>query len=92
MSVFSAFVVFAMVWAMVFLIGLQVGQDTQGDRGERVPGTPLSSPAEFRLWRRVFWATVISLVIWGALVWFILSGIVTIEDLRRWTGGPTLDI
>ena len=73
MGIFSAFVLFAMVWAMVFLIGLQVGQDTQGDRGERVPGTHVSSPAEFNLWRRVGIAT---------------AGTLGIDDLRRWTGRP----
>jgi predicted secreted protein len=86
MGVFSAFVVFAMVWAMVFLIGLQVGQHTQGDEGERVPGTHDSSPTEFRLGPRVFWATAITVVIWGALVWLVTSGLVTIDTLRWLTG------
>ncbi len=88
MGIFSAFVLFAMIWAMVFLIGLQVGQDTQGDRGERVPGTHVSSPAEFNLWRRVGIATAITLVLWVPLVWFIMSGTLSIDDLRRWTGRP----
>ncbi len=90
MSVFSAFVVFAMIWAMVFLIGLQLGQRTQGDAGERVPGTHLSSPVGFNLWRRVFWATSIALVLWAPLIWFILSGNLTIDDLRRLTGREQL--
>jgi predicted secreted protein len=86
MSIFSAFVVFAMVWAMVFLIGLQIGQRTQGDAGERVPGTHESSPMEFRLKPRVLWTTVITLVLWGGLIWLITSGTVGIDDLRRITG------
>lgn len=89
-GVFSGFVLFAMIWAMVFLIGLQIGQDTQGDRGERVPGTHVSSPAEFHLWRRVGIATLVALAIWGPLVWFILSGTLTVDDLRRWTGRPEM--
>ena len=87
---FSAFVLYAIVWSIVFLIGLQVGQDTQGDRGERVPGTHLSSPAEFRLWRRVGWATLIALALWGPLVWLIVSGTITIEGIRSLTGRPPL--
>lgn len=87
---FSAFVLFAVVWAIVFLISLQIGQDTQGDRGERVPGTHLSSPAEFRLRRRAIWSTVIALALWGALLWLILSGLVTMEGLRTLTGRPPL--
>lgn len=87
---FSAIVLFAVVWSMVFLIGLQIGQDTQGDRGERLPGTHASSPAEFRLWRRVGWATLVALLIWGPLVWLILSGVVTIDGLRALTGRPPM--
>ncbi|SFJ33072.1 DUF1467 family protein [Jannaschia pohangensis] len=88
MGIFSAFVLFAMVWAMVFLIGLQIGQNTQGDNGERVPGTHVSSPMEFRLGRRVLWATGIALCLWGPLVWAIVAGVVTIDDLRALTGRP----
>ena len=87
MSIFSAFVVFAMVWAMVFLLMLQVGQDTQGDRGERVPGTHDSSPANFRMGRKVLIATAIAVVIWGTLIWLITSGLITIDGLRAVTGG-----
>ena len=88
MGVFSAFVLFAMIWAIVFLIGLQLGQNTQGDHGERVPGTHASSPIRFNLWKRVGIATVIALLLWGPLIWFITSGNLTIDDLRRWTGRP----
>ncbi|MEM7643045.1 MAG: DUF1467 family protein [Pseudomonadota bacterium] len=90
MGIFSALVVFAMVWAMIFLIGLQIGQRTQGDAGERVPGTHESSPVEFRLGPRVFWTTLLTLVIWGTLVWLITSGLITIDSLRWITGrsGP----
>ena len=89
MNPFSAFVLFAMVWAMVFLIGLQVGHDTQGDRGARLIGTHASSPETFRLGRRVLWSTLIALAIWGGLVWVIASGLFGIDDLRRLTGFDT---
>lgn len=91
MSIFSAFVLFAMIWAMVFLIGLQVGQDTQGDRGEVTQGTHASTPANpIRVYRRIGWATAITLVIWVPLVWVIVSGQLGIDDLRRLTGREVL--
>lgn len=91
MGVFSAIVVFMMIWAMVFMLGLQVGQDTQGDRGERSPGTHASTPANpIGVYRRIAWATGITLVLWVPLVWFITSGQLTIDDLRRWTGRDVL--
>ncbi|MGB3556878.1 MAG: DUF1467 family protein [Jannaschia sp.] len=86
MGIFSAFVLFAMIWAMTFLILLQVGQDTQGDRGQRVPGTHLSSPADFRMRPRVLWATAITLALWVPLIWLIVSGLIGIDDLRWITG------
>ncbi|MGB3407572.1 MAG: DUF1467 family protein [Jannaschia sp.] len=87
MGVFSAFVVFMMIWAMVFLIGLQLGQDTQGDHGRVTMGSHASTPMNpIRVWRRIAWATAITFVIWVPLVWFITSGTLTIDDLRRWTG------
>ncbi|SDY76323.1 Predicted secreted protein [Jannaschia faecimaris] len=91
MSVFSAIVVFMMIWAMVFMLGLQVGQKTQGDQGKVSVGTHASTPANpIRVWRRVGWATVITLVMWVPLIWFITSGNLTIDDLRRWTGREAL--
>ena len=86
MNPFSAFVLFAMIWAMVFLIALQVGQDTQGDRGARLIGTHASSPEVFRMRARLLWSTVVAVAIWGAMVWVIVSGIFGIDDLRRLTG------
>lgn len=87
MSVFSAVVVFMMIWAMVFMLGLQVGQKTQGDQGRVSVGTHASTPAQpIRVWRRIAWATGITLLLWVPLIWFITSGNLTIDDLRRWTG------
>ncbi|CTQ48242.1 DUF1467 family protein [Jannaschia donghaensis] len=91
MSVFSAIVVFMMIWAMVFMLGLQIGQNTQGDQGKVSMGTHASTPADpIRVWRRIAWATGITLVLWIPLIWFITSGNLTIDDLRRWTGREVL--
>lgn len=91
MSVFSAIVVFMMIWAMVFLLGLQVGQRTQGDEGRVLMGSHASTPAQpIGVWRRMAWATAITFVLWVPLIWFITSGNLTIDDLRRWTGRPEL--
>jgi predicted secreted protein len=90
MSFFSAIVVFMMIWAMVFMLGLQIGQKTQGDQGRVSVGTHASTPAQpIGVWRRIGWATAISLVLWVPLIWFITSGNLTIDDLRRWTGRET---
>ena len=72
---FSAFVLFAMVWAMVMLVMLQTNVRTQGDDDERVPGTHASAPQTVGLKRRMAWATVIAVAIWAPLVWLIVSGL-----------------
>ena len=86
---FSAFVLYAMVWAMVMLVMLQTNVRTQGDDGERVHGTHASAPQTVGLKRRMLWATGIAFVLWAPLVWLILSGLITMEGLRALTGrGP----
>ncbi|MFO6464613.1 DUF1467 family protein [Jannaschia sp. KMU-145] len=92
MSIFSAFVVFAMIWAMVFMIGLQVGQRTQGDAGEVTRGTHASTPERpIGVYRRMAWATAIALAIWVPMIWLITSGHITIDGIRAVTGRPIRD-
>ncbi|MEL7183865.1 MAG: DUF1467 family protein [Pseudomonadota bacterium] len=86
MTVFSAFVLFAMVWAMVMLIMLQTNVRTQGDDGQRVEGTHASAPTSVGLKRRLLIATSIAVALWAPLVWIIVSGLIGIDDLRRITG------
>lgn len=88
---FSAFVLYAMVWAMVMLVLLQTGVRTQGDSGQQVQGTHLSAPEAVGLKRRLWRATWIAFLLWVPLVWFILSGMIGIDDLRRWTGRPVIE-
>jgi len=44
MSITSAIVLFAIIWFMVFFIAIPIRLETQGDRGDIVPGTHASSP------------------------------------------------
>ena len=83
MGVFSALVLFAMVWSMVMLVMLQVGVTTQGDLGRRDHGTQASAPETVGLKRRLLIATAIAVPLWGLLVWLIVSGIVGIDSLPR---------
>ncbi len=78
---FSAFVLFAIVWAMVLFIVLPIRLKTQGESGDIVPGTPSSAPANPQMKRRLVITTAVSLVIWGAIVAVIVSGVISIEDL-----------
>ena len=81
MTITGAFVLFAMIWFMVFLVMLQIGHHTQGDAGKVVPGTPPGAPAGFVVRRKAWRATLITLPLWAVLVGVIVSGAATISDI-----------
>ncbi|MEH7827455.1 DUF1467 family protein [Gemmobacter denitrificans] len=81
MSITGALILFAVTWFMVFFMVLPVRFTSQGDRGEVVPGTPKSAPADHVVARKAWITTGITFVIWLALVAFILSGVVTVRDI-----------
>jgi predicted secreted protein len=81
MTITAAIVLFAVTWWLTFFVVLPLRLTTQGDTGEVVPGTPAGSPAQEIVWRKVKVTTVWAVPIWGALVLFILSGVVSIRDI-----------
>lgn len=81
MSITAAAVLFAVTWFMVFFIVLPQRLETQGDRGEVVPGTPPAAPAGFVVARKARLTTWIALGIWVVLCAIILSGWITVRDI-----------
>ncbi|THH36574.1 DUF1467 family protein [Aliishimia ponticola] len=77
----SALVLFAVIWFMTFLIVIPFRIETQGDRGDVVPGTHAGSPEVHNLKRKAWITTGISVVLWLIIAGIILSGWITIEDL-----------
>ena len=90
MTITAALILFAITWFMVFFIVLPIRFTAQSETGEVVPGTPKSAPADHLVAKKAWITTAITVVLWGLIVWFITSGIVTIADLERLTtGGST---
>ncbi len=81
MAPFSAFVLFAVIWFLTLFVVLPLRLKTQGETGDVVPGTPQSAPADPQIRKRMLITTAVSLVIWGAVVAIILSGVIGIEDM-----------
>jgi len=81
MGITSALVLFAVIWFMTFLIVIPFRVETQGDRGEIVPGTHAGSPEVHNLKRKAWITTAISVVLWIIIAGIILSGWITVEDL-----------
>ncbi len=79
MGWFIALVVFALVWWTVLFCVLPVGvrPDTQGDPEA---GGWRGAPQRPMLGRKLLWTTLISLLIWGAIVGVVESGWISFRD------------
>jgi len=85
MGITSALVLYAVIWFMTLLIVLPIRVETQGDRGEIVPGTHAGSPEVHNLKAKMWITTGVSLVLWIIIAGIILSGWITVDDLD-WFG------
>lgn len=81
MAITSAIVLFAVIWFMLLLIALPLRLKTQGEDGEIVSGTPASAPVDPMIGKKMIWVTIVTIILWIPLVWFILSGTLTIKDI-----------
>ena len=94
MSIVSALVLYAVIWFLVLFIALPIRLETQGDRGEIVPGTHAGAPANLNMRRKAKVVTLIAAVVWAIVAGVILSGVITLEsidwfDRLRPRGGDT---
>ncbi|MEL7025669.1 MAG: DUF1467 family protein [Pseudomonadota bacterium] len=78
----SGIVLFAVIWFLVLFVVLPLRLETQGDRGEIVPGTQAGAPANLNMWKKARLTTLITAVLWGIAAYIIWSGAVTLDDLQ----------
>ena len=81
MSVTSAFVLFAVIWFLTFLIVIPFKIKTQGDVGVVLKGTQAGAPEVHDLRKKAIITTGLSLVLWLLITTLIVSETVTIEDI-----------
>ena len=81
MSVTSAFVLFAVIWFLTFLIVIPFRIKTQGDLGVVLKGTQAGAPEVHDLRKKAVITTGLSLILWLLITILIVSEIVTIEDI-----------
>jgi len=79
MTITAAIVLFAVLWFLGLFIALPIGERSQSEAGDVVPGTPASAPEETFLKTKIFWVTVVSFVIWAILCGIIMSGALSVE-------------
>lgn len=85
MGIVSGIVLYAALWFMVLFVVLPIRLETQGERGEVVPGTPEGAPANLNLKRKLKIVSLVTLVIWAIVAAVVLSGVISVSDLD-WTG------
>ncbi|MFD1795305.1 DUF1467 family protein [Paracoccus aurantiacus] len=83
MNLTGGIVLYAVLWFLTLFVLLPIGQISQEEAGEVVPGTPSGAPANPRLKQKMFWASVISAVLWAGCAYVILGGIITREDIMQ---------
>jgi predicted secreted protein len=81
MSVTSAFVLFAVIWFLTFLIVIPFKIKTQGDMGVVLKGTQAGAPEVHDLRKKAIITTGLSLILWLLITILIVFEIVTIEDI-----------
>jgi predicted secreted protein len=81
MGIVSGLVLFAVIWFMVLFVVLPIRLETQGDRGEIVPGTQPGAPANLNMKRKAKIVTLVSVAIWIVIAGIILSGAISVQDL-----------
>ncbi|OIQ24812.1 MAG: hypothetical protein BM562_17845 [Alphaproteobacteria bacterium MedPE-SWcel] len=80
MGITSALVLYAVIWFLTFLIVIPIRLETQGDRGEIVPGTHAGAPEQHFLKQKAWITTGVAAVIWLILAGIILSGVISVND------------
>ncbi|WEF23627.1 DUF1467 family protein [Paracoccus sp. S3-43] len=83
MNLTGGIVLFAVLWFLTLFIVVVIGQRSQQDAGEIVPGTPAGAPADLRLKGKLIWTTVIAAIIWAAIAYVILGGLITRADIEN---------
>ncbi len=81
MTIPAAIVLFCVIWFMVLFVILPLRLKSQDEAGSVVPGTPPSAPSDPKLKRKAIWVTVATVILWVPLVWVIVSGVISIEDI-----------
>lgn len=81
MSLTGGIIIYATLWFLTLFIVVMVGQRSQQDAGEVVPGTPAGAPADLQVRPTVIKTTAIATLLWAVLAAVIFSGLITRADV-----------
>ena len=78
MSLFSAFVVYLLIWWVTLFAVLPVGVKGQAEEGNIVRGTETGAPVDSQMKRKVILTTCVSTFIWVVVCAIIISGVIKV--------------
>ena len=81
MTITAAVVLYSVIWFLALFVALPIGERSQHEDGEVVPGTPASAPVDAMIKKKFVWVTIITTVLWAITCAIILSGIISVETL-----------
>ncbi len=81
----SGLVLYAVIWAMIFMIAIPIRLQTQAEAGAVVPGTHRGSPQRHDLKKKAWITTAVALAVWLLAAWIILTGQITLSDIDLFT-------
>lgn len=82
MSIMSAIVLYAVIWALVFFIVNPLWQTSQSEDGHVVPGTPASAPIDAMVAKKAVITTVVGTVLFALAYAGIELGWFSLEKLN----------
>ncbi|MBF9035498.1 DUF1467 family protein [Rhodobacterales bacterium HKCCE2091] len=85
MNVVTGIVLYAIIWFLTLFVVLPFRMTTQGEAGDRVPGTHASAPSDASMKRRFLVTTAIASAVWAVVAGIILSGVVSVSDFDLFT-------
>ena len=83
MNLFSAFVVWLIIWWLTLFIILPIGIRGQAEEGDIVEGSEPGAPHTLDIKRKFIQTTIIASVIWLLTCLLIVSGVISWDMLAR---------
>ena len=81
MSLATAFAIYFIIWWMVLFLVLPWGVRSQEESGAVSQGTDPGAPIRPRLWLKLVWTTLVSLVLFALVTLIYVNRWVTLDDL-----------
>jgi len=88
MTTTTMIAIYFLIWWITLFAVLPWGVRSQTESGEVVPGSDPGAPAIHRVWRKLFWTTVVASIIFGVLYVCYTRDLIPFEFLKRISTPP----